>query len=63
MYCVFVFYILPSDIDSKGLSGAVDGQIYFMFTQNGTDRIKNQGGTVPVGDYYAYVTVTLEAKQ
>ena len=59
----FVFDILPSDIDSKGLSGAVDGQIYFMFTQNGTDRIKNQGGTVPVGDYYAYVTVTLEAKQ
>lgn len=59
----FVFDILPSDIDSTGLSGAVDGQIYFMFTQNGTYRIKNQGGTVPVGDYYAYVTVTLEAKQ
>lgn len=59
----FVFDILPSDIDSTGLSGSVDGQIYFMFTQNGTYRIKNQGGTVPVGDYYAYVTVTLEAKQ
>ena len=60
----FVFDILPSDIDSKGLlRGAVDGQIYFMFTENGTDRIKNQGKTVPVGDYNAYVTVTLEAKQ
>lgn len=60
---VFVFDFLPSNIDSTGLSGSVDGQIYFMFTENGTDRIKNQEETVPVGDYNAYVTVTLEAKQ
>ena len=59
----FVFDFLPSDIDSKGLSGSVDGQIYFMFTENSTNRIENQGDTVPVGDYYAYVTVTLEANQ
>ena len=59
----FVYDILPSNIDSAGLSGSVDGQIYFMFTENSTYRIKNEGDTVPVGDYYAYVTVTLEAKQ
>lgn len=59
----FVFDFLPSDIDKKGLSGSVDGQIYFMFTENSTNRIEKQGDTVPVGDYYAYVTVTLEAKQ
>ena len=59
----FVYDILPSNIDSAGLSGSVDGQIYFMFTENSTYRIKNKGDTVPVGDYYAYVTVTLEANQ
>ena len=59
----FVYDILPSNIDSSGLSGSVDGQIYFMFTENSTYRIKNEGDTVPVGDYYAYVTVTLEANQ
>ena len=59
----FVYDILPSNIDSAGLSGSVDGQIYFMFTENSTYRIKNEGDTVPVGDYYAYVTVTLEANQ
>ena len=59
----FVFDFLPSDIDSKGLSGSVDGQIYFMFTENSTNRIENQGDTVPIGDYYAYVSVTLEANQ
>ena len=59
----FIYDILPSNIDSAGLSGSVDGQIYFMFTENSTYRIKNEGDTVPVGDYYAYVTVTLEANQ
>ena len=59
----FVYDILPSNIDSAGLSGSVDGQIYFMFTENSTYRIKDKGDTVPVGDYYAYVTVTLEANQ
>ena len=59
----FVFDVLPSDIDATGLSGSVDGQVYFMFTENSTSRINNQGDTVPVGDYYAYVTVTLEANQ
>lgn len=59
----FVFDFLPSDIDTTGLSGSVDGQVYFMFTENSTSRINNQGDTVPVGDYYAYVTVTLEANQ
>lgn len=59
----FVFDFLPSDIDATGLSGSVDGQVYFMFTENSTSRINKQGDTVPVGDYYSYVTVKLEANQ
>lgn len=59
----FIYDILPSNIDSAGLSGSVDGQIYFMFTENSTYRIKKEADTVPVGDYHAYVTVTLEANQ
>ena len=53
-------------IAKTGLSGSVDGKIYFMFTQSSTTLIeKNVGkteGDVPAGDYDAVVRVLLEAK-
>ena len=52
------FQFLPSGM---GLSGSVDGLIYFMFTESSSKRIKNSGKTVPVGDYSAEVTIILES--
>ena len=60
------FDIMPVSIAKTGLSGSVDGKIYFMFTQSSTTLIeKNVGkteGDVPAGDYDAVVRVLLEAK-
>ena len=57
---------MPSTVAETGLSGSVDGKIYFMFTQTSTDLIEaNLGkieGDVPAGDYTAVVRVLLEAK-
>lgn len=57
---------MPSAIADTGLSGSVDGKIYFMFTQASTNLIEtNKGqteGEVPSGDYTAVVRVLLEAK-
>ena len=57
---------MPSAIAVTGLSGSVDGKIYFMFTQTSTNLIEaNKGrteGDVPSGDYTAVVRVLLEAK-
>lgn len=55
------FQFLPSGIAFYGLSGSVDGDIYFMFTESSSDTIKNHGDTVPVGDYSADVTILLES--
>ena len=52
------FQFLPSGM---GLSGSVDGLIYFMFTESSSERIKKRGNTVPVGDYSAEVTIILES--
>ena len=60
------FDIMPVSIAKTGISGSVDGKIYFMFTQSSTTLIeKNAGkteGDVPAGDYTAVVRVLLEAK-
>lgn len=55
------FQFLPSGITEHGISGSVDGDIYFMFTESSTNRIKNNGDTVPVGEYSALVTIVLES--
>lgn len=60
------FDIMPVSIAKTGLSGSVDGKIYFMFTQSSTTLIeknaKKTEGDVPAGDYDAVVRVLLEAK-
>lgn len=56
----FVFDLLPSKMDKKGISGTVDGHVYFMFSDVASSIIQNQASTVPSGNYYAYVTITLE---
>ena len=55
------FQFLPSGITDHGISGSVDGDIYFMCTESSTNRIKNSGDTVPVGEYSALVTIILES--
>ena len=55
------FQFLPSGIATHGLSGSVNGDIYFMFTETSSDTIKNHGELVPVGDYSADVTIILES--
>ena len=55
------FQFLPSGITDHGISGSVDGDIYFMFTESSTNRIKKSGDTVPVGEYSALVTIVLES--
>ena len=55
------FQFLSTDITSHGISGSVDGEIYFMFTESASDRILNSGSTVPVGEYTAEVTIVLES--
>lgn len=55
------FQFLSTGITSHGISGSVDGEIYFMFTESSSDRILNRGSTVPVGEYSAEVTIVLES--
>ena len=55
------FQFLSTGITSHGISGSVDGEIYFMFTESSSHRILNSGSTVPVGEYSAEVTIVLES--
>ena len=55
------FQFLPTNITKYGMSGNVDGEIYFMFTESSSDRIQNSGSTVPVGEYSAEVSIVLES--
>ncbi len=57
---VYTVDIMPTT-SGTGLStiGSVDGSVYFMFTQQGTSRIKNDPETVPSGNYTAAVTITV----
>ena len=58
----FKYDFMPDDIYKKGLSGSVDGNITFMFTEQSTKRISDYPDTVPAGNYSATVTIKLEAK-
>ena len=58
----FKYDFMPDDIYKKGLSGSVDGNITFMFTEQSTKRISDYPDTVPAGNYSATVTLKLEAK-
>ena len=57
----FKYDFMPNNIYKKGLSGSVDGNITFMFTEQSTKRITNTPDTVPEGNYSATVTIKLEA--
>ena len=59
---LFKYDVMPDDIYKKGLSGSVDGNITFMFTEQSTKRISDYPDTVPAGNYSATVTIKLEAK-
>ena len=58
--------IMPSTVAITGLSGSIDGKIYFMFTQDSSNLIVgNLGkieGDVPAGNYSALVRVLVEAR-
>lgn len=58
----FIFDFLPDDIAEGGLSGNIDGNITFMFTESSTNTISSSPDTVPSGNYSAVVTIKLEAK-
>ena len=58
----FKYDFMPDNIYKKGLSGSVDGNITFMFTEQSTKRISDYPDTVPAGNYSATVTIKLEAK-
>ena len=57
---------MPSTVAITGLSGSIDGKIYFMFTQDSSNLIvRNLGkieGDVPAGNYSALVMVLVEAR-
>ena len=53
---------MPDDIKKSGLSGSIDGNITFMFTEQSTKTISDYPDTVPAGNYSALVTIKLEAK-
>ena len=57
----FKYDFMPNNIYKKGLSGSVDGNITFMFTEQSTKRITDTPNTVPEGNYSATVTIKLEA--
>ena len=58
----FKYDFMPDKIYKSGLSGSVDGNITFMFTEQSTKRISDYPDTVPAGNYSATVTIKLEAK-
>ena len=58
----FKYDFMPDDIDKSGLSGSIDGNITFMFTEQSTKTISVFPDTVPAGNYSATVTIKLEAK-
>lgn len=58
----FKYDFMPDDIKKSGLSGSIDGNITFMFTEQSTKTISVFPDTVPAGNYSATVTIKLEAK-
>lgn len=58
----FKYDFMPDDIYKSGLSGSIDGNITFMFTEQSTKTISVFPDTVPAGNYSATVTIKLEAK-
>ena len=58
----YIFDFMATDILKKGLSGTVDGSVYFMFTENTSSVIENEIDNLPEGLYTSEITLTLEAK-
>ena len=58
----YIFDFMASDILLKGLSGTVDGSVFFMFTENTSAVIENEIDDLPEGLYTSQITLTLEAK-
>lgn len=58
----YVFDFMATNILEKGLSGTVDGSVYFMFTEDTSAVIENEIDSLPEGLYSTQITMTLEAK-
>lgn len=59
-------FIFDSPLQSNSFIGNLNGDIYFMFTQDSTDTINSYKGEdnqrVPEGNYEARVTITITAE-
>ena len=59
-YYEYSFDIIPEDASTKdGLIGSVNGSVYFMFTQNTTNKIEIAPKSVVSGNYSATITMTV----
>ncbi len=57
----FSFFLLPETIGS-GYVGSAEGSIYFEFAEESTEVIRDDTSNLPVGNYFATVTIAVVAE-